>query len=299
MTRLALWLKAHVVHVADMKAAVVVPAIMWVSLHCVAGGYGVGPQNARHDGRSSGEQTPASRSAPNPIPARSRQLILGISADWQSPRARLARYERSVGGPWRRVGRAWEAHVGRNGLAWGRGLHGAGRPVGRGPTKREGDKRSPAGVFSVRRAYGYRPPRDANTRLRYQPVTASWRCVDDAQSNFYNRVVDAAQVQVDWASSEQMRRTDGMYEFVLVVDHNSTRVPGAGSCVFLHVSQQSGPSDLSGPSDPSGNGTTGCTAMPRARMVNLFGWLNPEARPLYVLLPRNEYDALRAAWGLP
>jgi hypothetical protein len=31
----------------------------------------------------------------------------------------------------------------------------------------------------------------------------------------------------------------------------------------------------------------------------MIGWLDPRRLPVYVLLPRAEYEARRVAWGLP
>jgi hypothetical protein len=83
--------------------------------------------------------------AASPVPAESRQMVLSVSAGWDQTRAILQPYERSSKDtPWVPVGAPIEASLGRSGLAWGRGLH----PQDlEGPQKREGDGRSPAGVF--------------------------------------------------------------------------------------------------------------------------------------------------------
>jgi L,D-peptidoglycan transpeptidase YkuD (ErfK/YbiS/YcfS/YnhG family) len=182
------------------------------------------------------------------------------------------------------------AVVGRAGTGWGRGLHGDGAPAGRpGPVKVEGDGRAPAGAFRVLRAFGYEPAPPAGTALPYQAVGASWRCVDDPASAFYNDILDADQVEVDWTSAETMRRADDLYRWVVELDHNAASgdapTPGAGSCIFLH--RWAGPDDV----------TAGCTALAEPALVELLAWLRPGA--VYVLLPRAERAALASAWGLP
>lgn len=221
------------------------------------------------------------------IPDETRELVLAVIADWDATDATVTRWRRAGAG-WTQVGAAWPAVIGASGAAWGRGLHGDGSPAGRGgPVKREGDGRSPAGMFAIGPVFGYDAAPPAGARVAYTAVTPRWRCVDDPASVHYNRVLDEATVARDWASAEDMRRDDELYRWVVEVRHNAAAAPGGGSCIFFHV--------WSGP----GSATAGCTAMERPALEALIAGLDPAARPLYVLLPAAEADALRAAWGLP
>ncbi|HTE53624.1 MAG TPA: hypothetical protein VK698_22365 [Kofleriaceae bacterium] len=236
--------------------------------------------------------SPAPSAAPSSsgsaIPAEARQLIVATVDDWDDISAELQRYARAGGGAWRAIGDPWPAVIGAHGSAWGRGLHGDGAPAGRGgPTKREGDGKSPAGAFSLGGSYGYAARSPGGARTPYVQVDPSWVCVDDARSSHYNRVLDADGVEVDWSSKEDMRRRDELYRWVVFVDHNQDATAGAGSCIFLHVWRS------------SDSGTAGCTAMERGSIEALLAWLDPAAHPTFVLLPAGERDALRAAWGLP
>jgi D-alanyl-D-alanine dipeptidase len=222
------------------------------------------------------------------IPAATRQLIVAKVDDWDDVTAELARFERTAGGAWRQVGRAWPAVIGARGSAWGRGLHGPGAPTGRtGPEKREGDGKSPAGLFALGGSFGYAPRPPGGARAPYTQVDDGWVCVDDARSSHYNAVLDGDGVAADWSSTEVMRRRDDLYRWVVVVEHNREAAPGAGSCIFLHVWRG------------SGSGTAGCTAMERADIEAVLAWLDPAARPVFALLPSGEYAGLRSAWGLP
>jgi L,D-peptidoglycan transpeptidase YkuD (ErfK/YbiS/YcfS/YnhG family) len=227
-----------------------------------------------------GTATPAS-----PVPAASRQMVLSVSAGWEATRALVQAYERpAVDAPWAPVGPAVEAALGRTGLGWGRGLH---PPVAEGAQKREGDGRSPAGVFDLRLATGYEA-KAPGTRLAYRIATPTLRCVDDPRSRFYNQIVDESAVAKDWASAEDMRRRDEQYRVVVWVGHDDApAVPGAGSCIFSH--QRPGPAAV----------TSGCTALDAAPLDRLLAWLDPAARPVLVQLPEREYRARAAAWGLP
>jgi L,D-peptidoglycan transpeptidase YkuD (ErfK/YbiS/YcfS/YnhG family) len=222
------------------------------------------------------------------FPAEAAQLVVATVDDWGDVTAELARFAREPGGAWKPVGASWPAVVGARGSAWGRGLHGRGAPAGRGgPVKREGDGKSPAGVFALGAAFGYEAAPPPGAREPYTQVDDSWVCVDDPRSARYNRVFNAGGVTPDWSSFEAMRRPDDLYRWVVVVDHNADAAAGDGSCIFLHVWHG------------RTAGTAGCTAMERPDMEALLTWLDPAARPVFVLLPAAERDALRGAWGLP
>lgn len=216
-----------------------------------------------------------------------RQLVLVTTAGWDATDGQLRRFERD-GGAWRQVGEAAPITVGRNGTAWGIGLH----PPQSGNQKREGDGRAPAGVFGIGSAFGYAA--EADTALPYAPMHADSWCMDVVDSPYYNRIVDARVVgeAAIEGSSEPMRldlHNDGdqRYREGFVIEHNPEAVKGAGSCIFAHLWGR--------PGQP----TAGCTAMAPAAMQALYGWLRPEAGPVFVLLPENEYAALRQAWRLP
>lgn len=230
------------------------------------------------------------RPAPGEVEVDSaRQMIVSVTADWDAVDARLQRFERAgADQPWRRVGEPVAAAVGRSGLGWGTGLHAGAVPEG--PTKREGDGKAPAGIYALSSAFGYAAPAEVPwIRLPYVQATPNIECVDDLRSRYYNRRIDRDTIpQPDWASHEEMRRPDDLYEWGVWVDHNSNPpAAGGGSCIFLHV--------WAGP----GMATSGCTAMAEADLRELLAWLDPAARPVLVQLPAGAYAALRAAWELP
>ncbi|HVO10670.1 MAG TPA: L,D-transpeptidase family protein [Vicinamibacteria bacterium] len=224
--------------------------------------------------------------AASPVPTNARQMVLAIAAGWDATSATLRAYERpSADARWREVGPAFPASLGRSGLAWGRGLQPAGLP---GPQKREGDGRSPAGVFDLRLVTGYAEAPPPGSRLPYRPAGASLLCVDDPRSPHYNSLVDARAVPRDWSSAEEMRRDDALYRYVVWVGHNDRPVePGGGSCIFLHL--RASPQAV----------TAGCTAFELPAMQRLLRWLDPAARPVLVQLPESERRARGVGWGLP
>ena len=248
----------------------------------------------------------AKPSAASPIPPATRQLLVALADDWDQTSGSLALFERPApGAAWKPVVRALPVRFGRTGMAWGLGLH---RPEALpGPEKREGDGKAPAGVFALGPAFAYEPKELGAMKLPVLQANATLVCVDDVASGLYNTLVDAqamhaagrphgidtsspadAQSKPSEPSHERMRRADEQYRFGLVVRHNmEPPVPGAGSCIFLHIWRS-----------PESS-TSGCTAMPPERMKALLTRLNPAKQPLLVQLPRDEYVRLRQGWGLP
>ncbi len=218
--------------------------------------------------------------AQSPIAPWTPQLLVVTSEGWNSAQGELTRYAR-VDGTWRKQGEGMHVILGLAGYAWGDGLHGRGPARGRtGPRKREGDGRSPAGVYALGPWRG--EAAQLETKLGYRPIDSAQVCVDDPRSRAYNQVT--AQ-DADYRTAERMQRSDGMYALALDVQHNVDPVaPGHGSCIFLHVAER-------------GARLTGCVGLARQDLQALAHWLAPEA--LLVALPRSEYAALRSSWGLP
>lgn len=215
----------------------------------------------------------------------SKQMVVVTTADWTAIQGTMQLYERAGNG-WSRTGEPIAVVVGRSGLGWGSGLIASVRKPSD-PIKHEGDGRSPAGIFPIGAAFGFDEQKPEWLKLPYMPLNAATECVDDAGSSYYNAVVDrVATLKPDWNSSEKMRSID-VYRWGVVVDQNTARQQGAGSCIFLHI--------WNGPERP----TAGCTAMERAKLEDVMKWLDPSAHPVMVALPRAEYERLRSTFQLP
>jgi L,D-peptidoglycan transpeptidase YkuD (ErfK/YbiS/YcfS/YnhG family) len=229
----------------------------------------------------------ADRDRPAPLRSHARQLVLVTTAGWDTTSGVLRSFARTERG-WQPAGDRVPVVIGRQGAAWGVGLH----PPQPGRQKQEGDGRSPAGAFAIGVAFGYGEA--ADTALPYVAMDADDYCIDVVTSPLYNRIVDAKSVGAGAVagSTEPMRRDlhldgDRLYRIGFVIEHNPGARAGAGSCIFAHVWRSA--------SAP----TAGCTAMADGAMQRLLSWLKPDARPLFVLLPEPEYERLRAAWDLP
>ena len=218
----------------------------------------------------------------------SRQLVVVTARNWISSSATVRCFERAgIKGPWKEALPACDAVTGRNGMAWGIGLHGT-HPAGA-PVKHEGDDRAPTGVFRLHGVFGYATPAAAGvTRFPYEQLTRFSAGVDDVRSRYYNRVVDASRIKdKDWKSPEAMLTPHGLYRWGVIVEHNWKSLPGYGSCIFLHIWLA------------PGHGTSGCTAMALPDLLAIIRRLDSSKRPLLVQLPEPEYERLKAGWGLP
>ena len=199
----------------------------------------------------------------------------------------LRLYERT-GNTWKPVSEAWQGRLGKNGLIWGKGLHTV--PAGA-LTKKEGDNRSPAGVFSIGGAWGYEPSIVKKAALPYRQVTPRDLWVEDPASPNYNRnVILEHDPATAWEKKQQMKQDDPVHSIKLFIAHNAPPnvTPNAGSSIFFHIWRGGG-------SKP----TAGCTTMEKMKLQWLISQIDPAKNPLYVLLPLAEYEKYRAAWKLP
>ena len=198
----------------------------------------------------------------------SRQLIVVTTKGWNDNSGTLQRYERDAKG-WHKVAEAIPIKLGRNGLGWGIGLHEI--PKDAKYIKKEGDGRSPAGIFTLKQAFGYAP---FVVDYPYEVYRATDHCVDDIHSKYYNKIVDSTKITPDYHSKEHMKFPKNYYKYGIVVNHNHIdepgAVPGAGSCIFLHIKKIP---------------TAGCTVMNEDQIKTIIRWLNADKHPLLVQGP--------------
>jgi len=194
-----------------------------------------------------------------------KQLIVVTTKDWSAPSGVLQRYEKE-GSVWHKVGKAIDIKLGRNGLGWGIGLHTI--PKDAKYIKKEGDGKAPAGIFTLKQAFGYFP---FVVDYPYEVYKSTDHCVDDVNSKLYNKIVDSSKVNIDYKSKEHMRFPKNYYKYGIVVNHNhideAGAKRGAGSCIFIHIK-----------SVP----TAGCTVMREDEMKEIITWLDVSSHPLLV-----------------
>ncbi len=158
---------------------------------------------------------------------------------------------------WRQAMNPFDAVVGRNGFA----------PQGE---KREGDGRTPSGVYRLETAFGYAELID--TKMPYRQALADDLWVDDPDAPDYNRWVKQHKTKA--ASYEKMRRDDDLYQYGVIIEYNTDPViKGRGSAIFLHI--------WKGP----GTATAGCVAASQPDILKILSWLDPAASPVIVINP--------------
>lgn len=252
-----------------------------------AGGADAAVADGGEDAGSSDAGAEDGGAVASPIAGAAHLVTVRTSA-WDALNGTLRRYRRGASG-WEPVGAEIPIVLGRSGLGWGRGLHGEGALPGLGGVdKREGDGRSPAGAFPLGTSLGYAAEPPSGATVPYVAMTPTLQCVEDVASTQYNRIVDRATTPVDWTGDDRLRRSDGLYEWLVFVEQNvePAPVPGRGSCILLHVW-----TDTRSP-------TAGCTSMDRDALAQLIVDLAP-ADNVLVQLPEDAYAALRDPWGLP
>jgi D-alanyl-D-alanine dipeptidase len=213
------------------------------------------------------------------------QAVVVTTNNWDSVPGQARLFERkSVQAKWKPVATAFPVVVGRNGLAWSRDS----ALEGHSAFKKEGDGKSPAGLFPLTFAFGS-GEKGADLKLPFTKLEEFTECVDDVNSNFYNRVVNRMQVgNFDWKSSEKMLAVGPPYELGIFVAYNSyPAAPGNGSCIFLHIWHD------------AATGTAGCTAMEKSNLEKILNWADPKKNPYLVQLTEDDYKELQKKWDLP
>ena len=194
-----------------------------------------------------------------------KQLLVVTTKNWSTSNGTLQRFEKE-GSSWQKVGKAISIKLGRNGLGWGIGLHTT--PKNAKTIKKEGDGKAPAGLFSLKQAFGYVP---FKVDYPYEVYTETDHCVDDINSKLYNKIVDSRKVNIDYKSKEHMKFPKDYYKYGIVVNHNHIdeegAKKGAGSCIFIHIKKVP---------------TAGCTVMNENEMKEIIRWLDPKGEPLLV-----------------
>ena len=159
-----------------------------------------------------------------------------------------------------------QANLGRNGVAppW---------------EKREGDGRTPSGLFELRRSFGYAPV--APGRIPYRQLGPEDLWVDDPQSPDYNLWVRRGATAA--SSFEQLLRPDPLYSVALVLEYNGAPVVrDLGSAIFLHLERsQDAP-------------TSGCASLAEADLQRLMQWLDPARHPRMLVGTPDGVEALAA-----
>jgi L,D-peptidoglycan transpeptidase YkuD (ErfK/YbiS/YcfS/YnhG family) len=185
---------------------------------------------------------------------RATRLVVVSVPTMQSTEASVRTFERaSPASPWERRGDPEPAVVGMRGIAWGNPyVYLAEKDE---PLKREGDERTPAGVYRIGPTFGS----DAINIPGHLLLTPTQQfCVEDARSPYYGKIVPQSVVG-EKTSGEDMAKYP-LYKRGIVIDYPPRPRTQAGSCIFLHI--------WGGPAV----GTKARIALPEERVAYLQEW---------------------------
>lgn len=187
----------------------------------------------------------AAQSLPLPYTGAADEVVTALAPSTSSTTATLTAWTRTPAG-WRATFGPTPANIGVDGV-------GAGS---------ESSPRTPAGIYPLTQAFGRAP--NPGTRLPYlQTTPADWWDENPNSPTYNSRVREASS---PGAGSENLYTSGAVYDYAVNIDYNTNRVPGAGSAIFLHVSD--------------GAPTAGCVAIVRGTLVSILRWLDPAARPV-------------------
>lgn len=148
---------------------------------------------------------------------------------------------------WRPFTSSFQVVVGKNGVA---------RPG----EKKEGDLKTPAGLYPIGVAFGMHP---LALKMDYKYITADDKFIDDVSHNDYNSWIS---VPTDAKSYESMFIEP--YNYGAVINYNmNPAIRGAGSAIFIHLWRS--------PNSP----TAGCIALDKKHLLRMLHWLDKSQHP--------------------
>lgn len=134
-----------------------------------------------------------------------------------------------------------KAYIGKNGIT---------------KNKKEGDGKTPLGRFELGRILGTHTKINNRNSLEYQKINKNMYWIDDSKSKYYNQLVDISKVEKDWNSAEHLIDYTIQYEYLIEIKTNPNNIPGMGSAIFLHCSNN--------------KATEGCVAVSRDIMEKIL-----------------------------
>lgn len=135
------------------------------------------------------------------------------------------------------------AYIGKNGVTY---------------NKTEGDGKTPIGKFQLGIILGMHKKEDIVNKnaLEYNQIDENMYWVDDSKSKYYNQLVDISKVKKDWNSAEHLIDYPIQYEYLIEIRTNPNNVPGMGSAIFLHCTNN--------------ESTEGCVAIDKENMKKII-----------------------------
>ena len=148
-------------------------------------------------------------------------------------------YERDADNNFKEIMQA-KAYIGKNGLG----------------KTREGDGKTPVGVFKFNKAFGILP--DPGSQIGYTQVDDTHYWCGDSNSPYYNKFVSTRDVDdFNKKDSEHIIDYELAYKYAMNITYNEEGTPGRGSAIFLHCQTKN-------------KFTGGCVAVPEKIMREII-----------------------------
>jgi len=129
--------------------------------------------------------------------------------------------------------------------------------------KREGDKATPQGIFSLGKLY-YRSDRlkKINTKLSCKKIKKNMGWCNDPKSSKYNKEVNRKKIK----NSEKLFRQGYSYNALIIINYNSKPIKkNIGSAIFIHLTKNYEP-------------TAGCVAVKQNDFLKLAKIINNKTK---------------------
>lgn len=169
---------------------------------------------------------------------------LAVVSGTHGSNARFSFHEKDESGTWREI-LSCPAYIGKKG--WGK--------------TREGDMKTPVGVFTFTKAFGIKA--DPGCPMGYTQVDDSHYWVGDSDSERYNEFVSTRDYDdFDRKASEHIIDYTQAYKYCLNISYNDDGESGRGSAIFLHCQTKN-------------KFTGGCVAIPEDKMREVLRHVKP------------------------
>ena len=129
--------------------------------------------------------------------------------------------------------------------------------------KREGDKKTPKGTYSIGPLY-FRKDRNRHpsTKLKVLKIKKSMGWCDDGNHKNYNQLININKVN----KCEKLYRKDYKYDFLIPINYNTSKIKkNKGSAIFIHLTKDY-------------QKTLGCVALKKKDFLILLRLINKKTK---------------------
>ena len=106
--------------------------------------------------------------------------------------------------------------------------------------KKEGDYSTPKGLFHLRKLY-FRKDRigTPKCKINKKSIKKNMAWCDNPNHKKYNEEIKT----FNKSHKENLYRGDHKYDFIISISHNEKKIPGIGSAVFIHLTDDYKPTE--------------------------------------------------------